>query len=188
MGDDRFAIEPTPLAGAVLVTRKRIGDERGFLSRLYCRATLAAAGLSDPVVQINHTRTERVGAIRGLHFQCPPHTEDKLVGCLRGAVFDVAVDLRPNSATFGQWQGAELSSANGRSFLIPKGFAHGFQVLQPETELLYLHTAAYAPGAEGGLDPFDVDLAITWPLPVTDISQRDRQHPSFDSTFQRNPA
>lgn len=186
MSDDRFAVEPTRLAGAAIITRTRIGDERGFLSRLYSFDAMHAAGLADPIVQINHTSTSRPGTLRGLHFQRAPHAEDKLVGCVRGAVFDVALDLRPDSATFGVWHGEVLSADNGRSFLIPKGFAHGFQALEPFTELLYLHTAFYAPHAEGGVDPLDPDLAIGWPLAVTELSHRDRQHPSFASAFPRN--
>lgn len=188
MSGERFSTQFISLSGAAIITRQRVGDERGFLSRLYCSALLKGAGLSEQIVQINHTRTTHVGAIRGMHFQRPPHAEDKLVTCIRGAVFDVAVDLRSESATFGQWHGETLSADNSRSFLIPKGFAHGFQVLEPDSELLYLHTAAYAPEAEGGVDPFDADLSIAWPLPVTDLSQRDRHHPSIASAFSRNLA
>jgi dTDP-4-dehydrorhamnose 3,5-epimerase len=147
---------------------------------------LQDAGLRDPVVQINHTATGHRGTVRGMHFQRPPHAEDKFVSVVRGEVFDVAVDLRRNSPTFRQWHAEHLSADNGRSLLIPKGFAHGFQTLTDDCELIYLHTARYAPDAEGGLDPLDPMLAIEWPLTVTDLSARDRAHPPLSSNFDGN--
>lgn len=185
---ERFRVSDTPLAGLKLVERTQIGDERGFLSRLYDADTLAGAGMVRPVVQINHTLTRRAGAIRGMHFQHPPHAEDKFVSVLRGAVFDVGVDLRRGSPTFGRWHGAELSAENGRGLLIPAGFAHGFQTLVDDCELLYLHTAAYRAEAEGGVDPFDPSLGIAWPSPPTDISARDRAHPGLTPDFAGIPA
>jgi len=121
--------------------------------------------------------------VRGLHFQHPPHAEDKLVSCLRGEVFDVAVDLRQGSATFLQWHAEILSADNARSLLIPQGFAHGFQTLTDDCELLYLHSRAYAAGAEGALNVRDPALAIRWPLAFTDISERDAQHPLLTREF-----
>ena len=183
MADARFAATSTALAGLAVVRRRRIGDERGFLSRLYCREALAETGFIDPVAQINQTVTRNQGTVRGLHFQQPPHAEDKLVSCLRGEIFDVAVDLRAGSPTFLQWHAERLSDRNDLSLLIPKGFAHGFQTMTDDCELIYLHSAAYAPDAEGGLNPLDPGLAIDWPLAVSDMSPRDRGHPLVQDGF-----
>lgn len=183
MADNRFVVTDTPLSGLKLVQRLRMEDDRGFLSRLYCRSELAAAGFADPVSQINQTLTRAAGTVRGMHFQRSPHAEDKFVSCLRGAVFDVAVDLRAGSPTFLEWYGAELSADNGRSLFIPKGLAHGFQTLCGDCELLYLHTVAYDREAEGGVNALDPALAIDWPLAVTDMSPRDRNHPPIDEEF-----
>lgn len=180
---ERFQISDTPLDGLKLVERCRMGDARGFFSRFYCADELQEAGLQDPVVQINHTATERRGTVRGMHFQKPPHAEDKIVSVLRGDILDVAVDLRRGSPTFLRWHGEHLSAQNGRSMLIPKGFAHGFQTLTDDCELIYLHTARYAPDAEGGLDPLDPLLAIDWPLADTYMSERDRAHPPISQDF-----
>jgi len=179
----RFTVTPTSLAGVVIVERQRIGDARGFLSRIFCVDELRAAGFVLPVVQINHTMTETAGTLRGLHFQHPPHAEDKLVTCLRGRVFDVAVDLRAGSPTFLGWHAEEISADNGRALLIPQGCAHGFQTLEDGCELLYLHSRAYAPDAEAGLSPLDPSLGIAWPLPVTTISARDDGHPVIQEDF-----
>lgn len=180
----RFAAYPTPLAGVQVVERQRLGDHRGSLSRLFCAAELAAAGWAGPIAQINHTVTERIGTVRGMHFQRPPHAEIKLVSCLRGEVFDVAVDLRPGSPTYLQWHGVRLSAENGRALLIPQGFAHGFQALTDGVELLYCHSAPYTVSAEAGLDPRDPRLAIRWPLELTELSARDAGHPHLNDEFQ----
>lgn len=183
MADARFAIADTPLAGLKVVTRSVIGDERGFLSRFYCQDELTAAGFRDPIVQINQTLTRTAGSMRGLHYQRAPFAEDKFVSVLRGEVLDVAVDLREGSPTFLHWHGERLSEDNRRSLFIPKGFAHGFQTLTPDCELLYLHTHRYEPSAEGALNALDPRIAITWPLPVAEMSARDRGHPMLTSTF-----
>jgi dTDP-4-dehydrorhamnose 3,5-epimerase len=128
------------------------------------------------VVQINHTLTAKSGAVRGMHFQHPPHAEMKLISCLRGEVFDVAVDLRKDSPTFLQWHAELLNETNHKIFVIPEGFAHGFQTLTEGCELLYLHTAPYASDAEAGLNALDPRLAIAWPMPITERSVRDQQH------------
>lgn len=169
----RFDIAALPLAGLALIGRQRVEDRRGSFSRFFCADELAAAGFSKPVAQINHTLTRARGAVRGMHFQHPPHAEDKLVSCLKGEVFDVAVDLRAGSPTFLQWHGEVLSAANMRSLLLPRGFAHGFQTLTDDCELVYLHSHPYAALAEGGLNPRDPTLAIAWPLPPTEMSDRD---------------
>lgn len=180
----RFEIQSLPLAGLQLVSRKRLGDPRGFLTRLFCAQELAAAGWTLPVAQINHTYTAQKGTLRGLHFQHPPHTEAKLVSCLHGAVWDVAVDLRAGSPTLLQWCAQELSAHNCAALLIPPGFAHGYQTLTDDAELLYCHSAAYAPQAEAGLDALDARLAIAWPLAITERSARDAAHPPIAASFE----
>jgi dTDP-4-dehydrorhamnose 3,5-epimerase len=175
-----MVLNSTPLSGLYRVERLRKGDTRGFLSRFFDAATFAEAGWTGPVVQMNQTLTEAAGTIRGMHFQRPPHAEWKYVSCLRGAVFDVAVDLRVGSATYGRWFGKTLSAENGHSLLIPEGFAHGFQTLVPGCELIYCHSAAYAPAAEGGINALDPSLAIAWPLPASTRSDRDLALPSLD--------
>jgi len=179
----RFTIIETGIGGLRIVERQRLGDERGFLSRLFCAEELASAGWDKPVAQINHTWTQARGTVRGLHFQRPPHAEMKLVTCLRGAVWDVGLDLRAGSPTFLQWRAVELSAGNGRAFLIPEGFAHGFQALTDDCELLYLHSAPYATQAEGGLSATDPALGIDWPLPITLRSGRDEHHPGVTPEF-----
>jgi dTDP-4-dehydrorhamnose 3,5-epimerase len=173
----------TPLAGLQVLQRSRIEDARGFLSRIYAADVFASAGMSEQVVQINHTLTRAAGTVRGMHFQQPPHAEIKIVNCLRGEVFDVAVDLRRGSLTFLKWHGEILSAENQRSLLIPEGFAHGFQSLANDSELFYLHTALYHSSAEGGVSPTDPRLAITWPLTITEMSDRDRAHPLLTTDF-----
>lgn len=179
----RFAIVDLPLAGLKRVERQRLGDARGFLSRLFCAEELAATGWVKPVAQINQTVTAKRGTVRGLHFQHPPHAEMKLVSCLRGEVWDVAVDIRAGSKTFLHWHAERLTADNGHALLIPDGFAHGFQTLTDDVELLYCHSAAYDERAEAGLNPNDVRLAIVWPLPIAEISARDTQHPMLNDQF-----
>lgn len=179
----RFDFSPLPLEGLRLVTRKPIGDPRGFLARLWCAEEFAAHGWREPVAQINHTLTRRRATLRGLHFQHPPYAEDKLVSCLQGEIFDVAVDLRRDSPSFLQWYGVILSADNARSLLIPKGFAHGFQTLTDDCELLYLHSARYQADAEDGLDALDPRLAIAWPLPPGERSSRDEALPPLTANF-----
>ena len=184
----RFEVADLPLSGLKRIERTRLGDERGFLSRLFCADELAPAGWTKHIAQINQTLTRRPGTVRGLHFQRPPYAEMKLVSCLRGAVWDVAIDLRAGSPTFLRWHAEELSADNRRALLIPEGFAHGFQTLAEDCELLYLHSAAYDKAAEGGLDPLDPALGIGWPLTVTDMSERDRTHPRLTGAFSGLPA
>lgn len=169
----RFSAANTPLSGLIRLERQRHSDTRGFLSRLFCADEMRAFGWPGRVAQINHTVTTARGAVRGLHFQQAPHAEFKLVSCLRGEIFDVAVDLRRGSPTFLQWHAERLSAENLRAFLIPAGFAHGFQTLSTDCELLYLHSVPYAPDAECGLSATDPRLAIAWPLTITERSARD---------------
>lgn len=177
----RFNRTPTSLTGLTVIERKQTGDERGFFSRFFCRDELREFGGDGSIAQINHTLTCSKGAIRGLHFQRPPHDETKFVSCLAGAVFDVAVDIRPDSPTYLHWHGEILSAENARSMMIPGGFAHGFQTLTEDCQLLYLHDKPYAPEAEGGLNPLDPRLAIAWPLEVTQMSERDRAFGFIDA-------
>jgi dTDP-4-dehydrorhamnose 3,5-epimerase len=179
----RFTFATTPLAGLLVVERQRMADERGFFSRFFCAEEFAGAGFDRAIAQMNHTLTKRAGAVRGMHFQHPPHAEIKVVTCLRGSVFDVAVDIRRDSPTFLRWHAAILSAENAKSLLIPRGFAHGFQSLTEDCELLYLHSAAYAPAAEGALNALDPRLAIEWPLELTELSDRDRSHPPISADF-----
>jgi len=176
-------IEATAISGVRLVATTRHADHRGSFARLYCERELAPVIGNRRIVQINHSRTSTVGAVRGMHFQRPPHAEMKLVRCLKGRVWDVAVDLRQDSPTFLKWHAEELTPENTLMLVIPEGCAHGFQVLEADSELLYLHTAFYTPEAEGGTRHDDPRIAIGWPLPVTDISQRDTAHPLIGSDF-----
>jgi dTDP-4-dehydrorhamnose 3,5-epimerase len=177
-------INATAIFGVAVVETTRHTDHRGSFARLYCERELAPVIGNRRIVQINHSCTGEVGAVRGMHFQRPPHTEMKLVRCLKGRVWDVALDLRTDSPTFLKWHAEELTLENTRMLVIPEGCAHGFQVLEPDSELLYLHTAFYTPEAEGGVRHDDPQIAINWPLAVTDISQRDTEHPLVGSDFQ----
>ena len=179
----RFSITDLPLAGLKLVERKRLGDSRGFLSRLFCAEELASAGWQKSIAQVNHTFTAKRGTVRGMHFQLPPHAEMKLVSCLRGRVWDVAVDLRGGSDTVLHWNAEELSADNQRALLIPEGFAHGFQALTDDVELLYCHSAAFLDEAQGGSNPRDLKLAIGWPLEITELSDADAHHPMINQKF-----
>lgn len=179
----RFNILATPIAGLHVIQRKPIGDSRGHLERLFCAEELQTCIPGKHIVQINHTLTATCGTVRGMHFQHPPHAEIKFVSCLRGEVFDVAVDLRHNSPTFLRWHAERLSADNHQTLVIPEGFAHGFQTLTDDCEMLYFHTAAYQPGAEGGLNAQDPRLAIQWPLPVVGLSPRDTAHPFLSNAF-----
>jgi len=170
----RFTTRSTYIEGLLIIERQPIEDERGFLCRMFSQEIFADLGYADGIAQINHTMTRRRGTIRGLHFQRAPHADSKFVSCLAGAVFDVAVDTRPESPTYLKWHGEVLSAGNNRSLLIPAGFAHGFQSLEDDTQLLYFHGKPYAPLFEGGLNALDPGLAIAWPLPVTHMSDRDR--------------
>jgi dTDP-4-dehydrorhamnose 3,5-epimerase len=179
----RFTITDLPLVGLRLVKRQKLDDARGFLSRLFCAEELAAAGWDKPIVQINHTFTARRGTVRGMHLQNSPHAEMKLVSCIRGEVWDVAVDVRARSRTFLHWHAERLSADNGHALLIPEGFAHGFQALTENVELLYLHSAAYTSAAEVAFNAKDPMLSIVWPLQISNLSPRDAQHPMLDEQF-----
>lgn len=173
----RFDISKTRLGGVYLLERKPVGDHRGYLERMFCSKDLEHLLDGRHIVQINHSITVAKGTVRGMHFQKSPHTETKIVSCLKGEIFDVAVDLRRHSPTFLHWHAEVISADNFRALFIPEGVAHGFQTLTENCELLYCHTAAFHQPAEGGLNPQDPCLAIAWPLPVSDLSLRDAGHP-----------
>ncbi|MEQ8742965.1 dTDP-4-dehydrorhamnose 3,5-epimerase family protein [Parasphingorhabdus sp.] len=172
----RFITEKTPLDGVVHLTRNPIGDARGYLERLFCADDVPAWG-SRPIAQINRTRTLKAGTLRGLHFQHPPNAECKYITCLSGRVYDVALDLRFGSKTYGQWYAVELVAEAHNALIIPEGFAHGFQTMSDNVEMLYLHSAPYAGAAEGGIDAIDVALNIRWPAPLSERSKRDAALP-----------
>ena len=176
-------IAPTAIAGVSILESEPVRDARGAFARLFCARELEGVVGRRQVVQINHSLTRAVGAVRGLHYQHPPHAEMKIVRCLKGRVFDVAVDLRRGSASFLSWVSCELSPASGNALVIPEGCAHGFQVLEPDSELLYLHTAYYTREAEGAVRFDDPRVAIAWPLPPTDLSERDRSHAPLAADF-----
>ena len=180
----RFTVTDLPLAGLKLIERQRLGDSRGFLSRLFCTQELAAAAWHLPIAQINHTYTAQRGTVRGMHYQQPPHVEMKLVSCIQGEVWDVAVDLRAGSPTFLHWHAETLSAENNRAMLIPEGFAHGFQTMTDDVQLLYCHSAAHSPEAEAAFNAQDPRLAIQWPIVITELSIRDAQHPLMDEKFE----
>jgi dTDP-4-dehydrorhamnose 3,5-epimerase len=169
-------IERAPLEGAAIIHAELFSDHRGTFSRFFCERELKEILGERRIVNVNFSRTRQKGAIRGLHFQYPPKEEMKLIRCIRGAVLDVIVDIRKNSPTFLQWFGIELSAENMLMLCVPEGFAHGFQVLEDESEMIYLTTELYYPEYEGGLRHSDPDLHITWPLKPTDISMKDREH------------
>lgn len=169
-----------PLAGAFRVELEPRGDARGFFSRLFCADEFAAHGLATGWVQCNTSFTAGQGTLRGLHFQRPPLAETKLFRCIRGAIFDVIVDLRAGSPTFGQWHGERLDDQNRSMICVPEGFAHGFQTLASDVEMLYFHSAPYSPTHEGGLRWNDARVAVDWPLGVTEVSARDASFPTLD--------
>ena len=184
----RFEIAPTALAGVMQVRRLRLRDERGHLARVFCADELSAAGWHLPIAQINLTLTVTPGTVRGMHYQLPPYSECKLVSCLRGEVWDVAVDLREGSQTFLRWHAQHLSADNDTALLLPEGVAHGFQSLSADAELLYCHSRPYAAQFERGLNPQDPRLAIAWPMDVSEMSTRDRSHPLLSAAFRGVPA
>jgi dTDP-4-dehydrorhamnose 3,5-epimerase len=173
----------TGIKGLSIVETNLLSDHRGVFSRVFCERELAEAIGGRKIVQVNQSLTVASGTVRGMHFQHPPHAELKLVRCLKGRVWDVAVDLRAESPTFLQWHAEELSCQNARMVVIPEGFAHGFQALEPNSELFYMVTAFYKPEAEGGVMPDDPRIAITWPLPITIMSERDKQRALISSDF-----
>lgn len=180
----RFTIDKTPLQGLNLLTRQPIADARGFFERVFCTEDLSPLLGQRRIVQVNRTISINTGTVRGMHFQRPPHADMKLVSCLRGKVFDVAVDLRKGSPTYLQWHSVELSGDNHRTLAIPEGFAHGFQTLTPDCELLYFHTARYSRECEAGVGALDPMLSIDWPMPIGEMSDRDANRPVLTDQYE----
>ncbi|HEX3874702.1 MAG TPA: dTDP-4-dehydrorhamnose 3,5-epimerase [Solirubrobacteraceae bacterium] len=175
--------EATPLPGLWVIDVDPVTDDRGWFARTFDAAEFAAHGLPATVVQCNASFNARRDTLRGMHYQADPHGETKLVRCVSGAVFDVAVDLRPDSPTFARWHGVELTAANRRMLYIPVGFAHGFQTLTDDSELLYLMGHEYVPDAARGVRFDDPAFAIDWPAPTGEriVSERDLGYPDFDA-------
>lgn len=174
----------TQIAGVKIVESAPRGDNRGSFTRFYCEKDLASLLGDRHIVQVNHSKTSKAGSIRGLHFQKAPHAETKFIRCLKGRVWDVALDLRAGSPTFLKYHAVELTPASNHMFVIPEGCAHGFQALEDDSEMLYLHTAFYEPASEGGVSYADERVNIAWPLPPADLSERDKAYPPLDANFK----
>jgi dTDP-4-dehydrorhamnose 3,5-epimerase len=174
----------TNIPGVKIIENTAFQDNRGAFSRLYCARELKEVMGSRSIVQINHSLTHSIGAVRGLHYQNTPNAEIKIVRCLKGRVFDVAVDLRKESLTFLKWHAVELTPESGLAFVIPEGCAHGFQVLEEDSELLYLHTEYYTPEVEGAIRFDDPKISVDWPLTPLDVSVRDLSHPYLNENFK----
>lgn len=170
---------PQEVSGVYLIQQERRSDERGYFSRFWCADEYKAHGLDSSLVQMNTQLSTHAGTLRGMHYQTPPHAEVKVVRCLRGAIFDVAVDLRPDSPSFRQWVGATLTEANTDMLYVPEGFAHGYLTLEPDTEVLYLTSKPYAPASATGVRFDDSAFSIHWPRSVDIVSTVDRSWPDF---------
>lgn len=168
---------PTPLEGACVVELQQLDDERGFFARSFCRQEFEARGLNPDIAQCNVSFNRLRGTLRGLHYQAEPYSEAKLVRCTQGAIWDVIVDLRPESPSFRRWHAVELSAASRLALYVPEGFAHGFQTLADDSEVLYLMSQFYRPDAARGLRWDDPVLAINWPVADPQVSERDRGFP-----------
>ena len=177
----RFTVNETPIKGVYLLERKPLADERGTFERLFCAQELAEYGFKESITQINRSVTKKQGMIRGMHLQTSPYEETKLITCTRGKVFDVAVDLRANSESYGVCHGVVLSADQAFSYLIPKGCAHGFQALEDDCELIYLHDQYYQAQSERGINPLDTELGISWPSDNILLSPRDQALPSLQA-------
>lgn len=177
-------LQPLPLAGAHIIKPEPFKDCRGMFARIYCEEELVAHGIQARVVQANHSINLRSGTIRGMHFQFPPKSEIKIVKCIRGAAFDVIVDIRRDSDTFLCWHGEIITCQNMYSIYIPQGFAHGFQTLEKCTELIYFSSEYYSPKHESGFNMTDPRVGIDWPLAMTVASERDRALPMIDPNFR----
>ena len=177
-------INETSLKGSFVLKLEPIEDERGWFARTYCKNDFLSLGYDKEWVQMNHSFTKQMGTIRGMHYQRPPYGEIKLVRCIAGSVYDVIIDLRSDSKTFLQYFGIELSASNKKMIYIPEGFAHGFQTLSNDAELVYHHSQFYLPGVEAGVKYNEPAIKIKWPLEITSISDRDNSHPLIDANFK----
>ena len=174
---------PLPLAGSYLIDLERKGDSRGFFARAFCQREFGKEGLDCDIAQINCSFSARHGTLRGMHYQLAPHAETKIVRCIRGRLWDVMLDLREGSPTFGKWYGHELTDENRSMLYIPKGFAHGFMTLEDDTEILYLVTEYYSPAHERTVRWNDPTFAIKWPAVPTEVSEKDRNARDFDRRY-----
>jgi dTDP-4-dehydrorhamnose 3,5-epimerase len=172
------------LGGVLLIKPRILEDNRGLFTRTFCKEEFSEFGFQKEFVQFNHSFNRERGTIRGMHFQRTPHTESKLIRCIQGSVFDVAVDLRKGSPTFLQYFAVELSAKNMYSVLIPDGFAHGFQALEDNSTLIYHHTAYYTPNADAGILYNDPAINIKWPLPPVNLSIKDREYSQINHIFE----
>lgn len=170
---------PTELKDAHIIELEPREDNRGFFARVWAKDEFAEHGLVDRVVQMNLSYNRIAGTLRGMHFQHAPYAETKLVRCIRGAIYDVIIDLRPDSPTYKRWIGVKLTAANRLALYVPEGFAHGFQTLEDDTEVFYQVSQYYTPSAEGGVRYDDPAFGIEWPLPVTEMSEKDKRWPLF---------
>jgi dTDP-4-dehydrorhamnose 3,5-epimerase len=176
-----FSETPTP--GAFLIDLEKRGDERGFFARAFCEKEFADGGLVTRFVQVNNSLSAQKGTLRGMHYQLAPMAETKLVRCIRGALYDVILDLRPGSPTFGQSFGTELTAENRRMMYVPKGFAHGFITLADDTEAFYFVDEVYSPAYERGIRWNDQRFQISWPVQPTVLSEKDANHRDFDPAW-----
>lgn len=174
----------TPLDGLWVIHHKAIKDDRGLFARTFCKKDFLKIGFTKEFVQFNYSFNKKKGTIRGLHYQKPPYSETKLIRCVQGKVYDVAVDIRTDSPTYLKHFGVELSADNINSILIPEGFAHGFQTLEDNTALIYHHTEYYTPMADAGIRYSDQLLKIEWPLPGINISEKDKSYPLINDIFK----
>lgn len=181
--DKKLNIISTKFSGLYIIEPNTFQDERGAFSRIYCEDEMQDI-FGKSIKQINHSITKEKGTVRGLHFQYEPHAEIKMVKCVKGGVLDVVVDIRKNSPTFLKIFSIELSERNKKMIYIPKGFAHGFQTLENDTELLYLHSNIYTPSNEGALNIHDPLLNVKWPLDITNLSKRDENHKYLTNEFK----
>jgi dTDP-4-dehydrorhamnose 3,5-epimerase len=179
----RLTIIDTPISGVKVIERQLLGDQRGHFARIFCADDLGQAGWPGPIAQVNESFTVRAGSLRGMHYQGSPFADWKLVTCVRGAVIDIALDIRAGSSTVMRWHGERLSADNGHALLIPPGCAHGFQALTADVSLVYCHSRCYTPEADSGISPLDPLVAIEWPLPIADMSDRDRTRPMLPNDF-----
>lgn len=181
-----FKCRYASIEGVAILERTVSMDSRGQFSKLFCAKDLNEQICNRKIEQINHSCTLAKGTVRGMHYQRAPHSELKIIACLRGKVFDVALDLRPESPTFGKTISIELDAHDNLSFIIPEGVAHGFQALESNCELLYAHTQTYKPEADSGINALDPDIAIRWPLPVNNQSERDKKLPYLKEIYSKS--
>ena len=174
----------TPLPGLYLINYTKFEDERGFFARTFCKKEFSQIGFDKDLVQLNHSFNIKKGTLRGLHYQKLPFSESKLIRCIQGRVFDVAVDIRQHSPTYLQYFSIELSADNMSAIFIPNGFAHGFQTLEENSSLIYHHSEYYTPEADAGLRYNDPGINIKWPLPIVNLSVKDQQYPFLDVNFK----